>query len=140
MAFTNDFSNVSVVNSAVCDSNGFVDFTVESKDANSHMTCLPFSHAQSLPSKVISVPALSLDSFCFNNSVIPDVIKVDVEGAEMSVLMGSQDILFNSRAHWIISTHSADLEVSCLEFMISCGYEVRTLLGFQHELLCTPPE
>nr|NQU93812.1 FkbM family methyltransferase [Bacteroidota bacterium] len=36
---------------------------------------------------------ITLDAFCYKHNVVPDVIKIDVEGAELFVLNGAQEFL-----------------------------------------------
>lgn len=53
---------------------------------------------------------ICLDSFSKNRNVIPDVIKIDVEGAEGMVLRGSQKILEQYRPVLFLSLHPRHLE------------------------------
>jgi FkbM family methyltransferase len=41
----------------------------------------------------IEVPVISIDEFCGTSGVIPDVIKIDVEGAELDVLRGARQTI-----------------------------------------------
>jgi hypothetical protein len=52
----------------------------------------------------------------------PDLIKVDVEGAEASVLSGAQNLLSHHQPHLIIETHSVALEATCIELLTTAGY------------------
>src|SRR5262252_4403222 len=49
------------------------------------------------PAQEVLVPALTLDAFCRERSMRPDVIKIDVEGAEYRVLNGARELLANHR-------------------------------------------
>tara|TARA_B100001250_G_C19569478_1_gene686997 strand:+ start:551 stop:808 length:258 start_codon:yes stop_codon:yes gene_type:complete len=40
---------------------------------------------------------ITLDSYCKNNNVSPDIIKIDVEGAEWFVLNGARNTIQQSR-------------------------------------------
>src|SRR3546814_6277205 len=40
---------------------------------------------------------LSIEDFCSQNSCIPNILKIDVEGAEMKVLKGASNIFSDSR-------------------------------------------
>ena len=41
----------------------------------------------------IEVATVTLDAFCSRNRIVPDVIKIDVEGAELDVLRGARQVL-----------------------------------------------
>ena len=53
---------------------------------------------------------------------VPDLIKVDVEGAEASVLSGARDLLVHHQPHIILETHSVSLEATCIELLTTAGY------------------
>ena len=53
----------------------------------------------------IKVKQLSLDSFIEEKSIFPEILKIDVEGAELNVLDGSKSLLTNYRPKIIISLH-----------------------------------
>jgi predicted RNA methylase len=57
----------------------------------------------------------------------PAVVKVDVEGAELSVLDGASALLRRGGVSWIIETHSADLERDCIQVLEGCGLPVRVI-------------
>ena len=46
--------------------------------------------------KEITVECITLDSYCKTHSIMPDFIKIDVEGAEHDVISGAQNILRQS--------------------------------------------
>jgi chemotaxis response regulator CheB len=50
-------------------------------------------------------PQRTLDSYCANQRLRPDVLKIDVEGAEVSVLTGARDILSRARPVVFLSVH-----------------------------------
>ena len=53
------------------------------------------------------VPAVTLDDFCRRLRLEPDVVKVDVEGAEARVLRGSQRLLRRRKASLFLEVHHA---------------------------------
>ena len=55
----------------------------------------------------IDVPAISLDEFCAREGVMPDVVKIDVEGAELEVLRGASHMLARAArdVHVFIEVH-----------------------------------
>lgn len=73
--------------------------------------------------QVESPRADTLDSLIEAGRVFePDLVKIDVEGAEASVLGGAQKLLRLRHPHLVIETHSARLEAHCLELLRSAGY------------------
>lgn len=61
----------------------------------------------------VLVQGMSLDSFCFGSGgsnqrpqmVVPDVVKVDVEGAECELLSGAAQLLARGRTIWMVEIH-----------------------------------
>ena len=56
---------------------------------------------------------------------IPDLIKIDVDRAELSVLTGARVLLETRRPHLIVEVHSWDLEQACAELLKELGYRPR---------------
>jgi FkbM family methyltransferase len=61
--------------------------------------------------KNIIVDQISLDDYVSKKSVVPDVLKIDVEGAEFNVLDGATRILKDYRPKIIISLHPEHLRL-----------------------------
>jgi FkbM family methyltransferase len=57
----------------------------------------------------------------------PNLIKIDVEGAEAMVLSGAQCLLTENRPLLFIEVHSHDLGRECAELLTGCGYSITTL-------------
>lgn len=133
----NAFDNVVCEKVAISDMNGTVEFAVEKNNANSHLASIKLKHASSQILERVLVQTISLDDFCEKN-VVPDVVKCDVEGAEVLVLSGAKTLLEKKKTKWIISCHSQELKVECRKIMQDAGYSVDELDGFHHELLCIP--
>lgn len=53
---------------------------------------------------------------------VPDMVKIDVEGAETSVLAGASHLLVARKPHLIIETHSESLEQDCVRLLEDVGY------------------
>lgn len=71
----------------------------------------------------VSPKADTLDDMVSSGKVPePDLMKIDVEGAETSVLSGARNLLESRRPHLVVETHSAQLESQCLELLRSVGY------------------
>lgn len=52
------------------------------------------------------------------------LIKIDVEGAELDVLKGGQSTLSSANAVVLVETHSAELEIDCMQLLTAVGYDV----------------
>jgi FkbM family methyltransferase len=77
-----------------------------------------------------NVESISLDRFVINSGFIPDVIKIDVEGAELLVLQGAERLLARFNPYLIVGVHSYWLPRSqsvgqIFEFLNRYGYEIR---------------
>lgn len=59
----------------------------------------------------------------------PDVVKVDVEGAESQVLEGAHRLLRRHPTTWFIALHSAAQKEACLRLLDDAGYAVSGLNG-----------
>jgi hypothetical protein len=58
---------------------------------------------------------------------MPDFIKIDVEGAEASVLRGARRILTERMPSMVVEMHHPEVEAQCRELLRSCGYEPHTV-------------
>jgi hypothetical protein len=56
----------------------------------------------------IQVQTISLDRFCEANQVLPDFLKIDVEGAEYDVLIGGRETIGRSQPTMLIELHHFD--------------------------------
>jgi hypothetical protein len=68
------------------------------------------------------VVAVSCDDFVSFYNVIPSLIKIDVEGAEIDVLKGARNLLSIHKPNILLSTHSDELRKKCLDFLIQMNY------------------
>jgi len=75
--------------------------------------------------EVIMVPALRLDNFVAAGGPAPDVIKIDVEGAESEVLKGASRILERDRPALIIEVHTAAEHDRVSRILSALDYQVR---------------
>ena len=58
---------------------------------------------------------------------IPCLIKMDIEGAEVMALKGAETLLSGSGVHWIVETHSEDLERECIAIFREAGFDTRII-------------
>jgi FkbM family methyltransferase len=66
---------------------------------------------------------VTLDSFCSARGIVPDVVKIDVEGAEIGVLRGAKQLLMKHRPQIFLSVHPREIE--CLNGSLG---ELRALI------------
>lgn len=84
------------------------------------------------------VSAVTLDEIAGLMGIKPDLLKIDVEGAEMDVFAGAEKVLA-SKPKIFLSTHSPELRQSCLDHLSSLGYKVEPLVdGDAHEFFAAP--
>jgi hypothetical protein len=77
-----------------------------------------------------TVASVKLDSFCDAMGLRPDVIKIDVEGAEGMVLRGASAVLRRFRPVLVLSTHpywlpSSDSVDAMFRLLAGHGYNVK---------------
>jgi len=94
-------STVDVQQCAVSDSAGTARFAcAEANGANAIVVGQPGTAA-------IEVATVTLDAFCSRNRIVPDVIKIDVEGAELDVLRGARQVLAFGGLQVFLELHPA---------------------------------
>jgi hypothetical protein len=64
----------------------------------------------------------SVDAFVERYGVEPDLMKVDVEGAEKDVLAGCRRLFASKRPMILLSLHGVELRGLCLEMLRAAGY------------------
>jgi len=90
------------VNYAVSNSIGKLNFTNDGNSCLNHIS-------SSASEETVSVDAITVDAFCAQNKIIPEVIKIDVEGAEYLVLQGMTETLSNNNCLVLLEIHSDTL-------------------------------
>lgn len=81
-------------------------------------------------SKNLVVTCFSIDSLIEKGYKQPDVIKIDVEGAEYDVLRGAEKTLRNFTPNILLATHDCHLpgvQQQCVEYLQNLGYELTKL-------------
>ena len=86
------------------------------------------------------------EDFFAKDNIWPNLIKVDVEGAEMTVLIGAKTLLDSSKTpKWLIEVHSEALEKEVQQFLASHHYNISSidssrssLRTYPRHLLATP--
>jgi FkbM family methyltransferase len=83
----NHFSNIRVHRFAAAEHIGEATLALCGEPSTAHLTNTP--HV----SECVRVPTISLDAFLAFTGTVPNLVKVDVEGAEKQVLHGAQSLL-----------------------------------------------
>jgi FkbM family methyltransferase len=77
------------------------------------------------PGRILPMSTLALDDYCDQESISPHLVKIDVEGAETSVLRGFRRELARSKPHLILETGGAAREdFSSLFLLEEYGYRL----------------
>ena len=146
---------VTIIEAAVCDQDGGTITFSLIDDGLSPCNSLMFSESVNgdAPkiSKEITVPAISLDGLLAKQGQSPNLVKIDVEGAELKVLKGATQLLSSQSAPiLLLAVHPFWLETpaDCQEIVSllkGWGYQIFNREGTNVEVLeydeylCLPP-
>ena len=118
--------NVIPVQKALSDMPGIVRF-----DGTAHTMC-KFSDDGN-----IEVECTTLDTFIQDSGISPDILKMDVEGAEVKALHGADSCLSEIRPEIVLSVHDGLLD-ECLGILSGYDYSIEQLSP--DDLYCAPLE
>jgi FkbM family methyltransferase len=79
------------------------------------------------PDGNVDVRVRRLDDVVQSTGIIPDVLKIDVEGGEVNVLDGARESLTRHRPILFLSTHGPYMHSRCLTRLNALGYQGTTL-------------
>lgn len=114
----NNYKNITPFNVAVSDKDGFAFFAKGENTSTGHLT----SNGE------IKIKTIALDDWINEKRLpVPDILKIDVEGAELAVLKGAEDLLRKNHPIIFLSTHSNDIHKKCCDFLLSLGYKLEPL-------------
>lgn len=114
----NHITNVTVVKAAVSDLSGEATFDEGPGSSMGHLS------AQG----TYIVNTVTLDEMIAAKQIpVPDYLKIDVEGAEWSVLHGAKFLLAQSHPTIFLATHSPTIHQECCRFLESLGYSLHSI-------------
>jgi FkbM family methyltransferase len=118
----NNLQNCTIIESAICNQEGTLAFSAARWEAS-------MAHL-SLDGE-ISVPSTSLDICVYGEKQLrpPNVIKIDVEGAEFDVLKGATRAITEFHPTIFLEIHGTELHRDCRGFLLSKGYAVEEGYG-----------
>ncbi|MCL6622961.1 MAG: FkbM family methyltransferase, partial [Syntrophobacterales bacterium] len=111
----NHLKNVIVIKKAVSDCTGEALFQEGSSRSTGHLS----SQGN------LKIQTISLDDFVRENpGLAPDYLKIDVEGAELAVLVGARKLLAEKRPTIFLATHGREIHRECCDFLLARGYQL----------------
>jgi FkbM family methyltransferase len=96
-------SNIEVIQAAVSDTTGKASFKIDRQPASVSNSLVEYNRTEKL--ETCEVDVLSIDDFVAQRKIKIDFIKIDAEGAELSVLKGAQNTLLHQRPVMILALH-----------------------------------
>jgi FkbM family methyltransferase len=118
----NQLENVQIIEAAVTDRDRKMTFNIAPSRSMGYLS----------EGGNLEVEAISLDQFLTRDDVpTPQVLKIDVEGAELSVLQGAQNLITTCRPLIFLATHGDEIHRQCLERLQFWGYSLEPLDGVQ---------
>ena len=112
----NKLRNVTLIERALSDRVGVMRF-VEGPDTESGS----LSASGTIEVSVMTLDAASLEA------APPDIIKMDIEGGELSALLGGMATLQSFRPVLFLATHGEAIHLGCLQLLKNLNYEVELL-------------
>jgi FkbM family methyltransferase len=117
----NGVRNVMVLESAICDADGLAAFREEEGER---------AMGRLGPDGGLSVTANSLDALLRDGEIEPpDVMKMDIEGAELRALHGAKSCFARFRPTLFLATHGSALYRECWNLLRSWGYSIEVISG-----------
>jgi FkbM family methyltransferase len=117
----NKLRNVMIVSAACSETVSLALFTAGANNAMGHLA------GEGERGSVSLVPTVSVDALVQRTGIAPHVMKIDVEGAELSVLKGARTTLQKHGPAVFLSTHSDKLRTDCLAYLKGCGFRYEAL-------------
>ena len=121
----NHLTSVEVVEAAVCDRDGTAAFAIDGHPSQTRLA----------DAGGIFVLNVALDSLSLPP---PDVLKIDIEGAEYDALCGGKETITKSFPVVFLATHGDTVHRRCCDLLAGWGYKL-TRISADDELLALPP-
>jgi FkbM family methyltransferase len=113
----NKITNAVVVEKAVSDKISKLKFDLSSNPSMGHLS----------EEGNILVETISLDEFAKEGNPLPDLIKIDIEGAEFDALKGAKEILKTKKPIIFLATHGDDIKKNCLKLLKEMNYTIEII-------------
>jgi FkbM family methyltransferase len=123
----NNLSNVFTFQYAISNFNGEIEFSNSPKIHGN--TYIQDSYLFKKINDKIRVKTITIDTFVLENKIkSPLILKIDVEGAEYDVLLGSEKTIDSLRPVIILATHDCHVEGvkdKCIKFLEAKNYTIQ---------------
>lgn len=113
----NKITNTVVVEKAVSEKTSKLKFDLSSNPSMGHFS----------EDGEFEVETISLDEFTKQGNPPPDLIKMDIEGAEFDALNGAQEILKTKKPIIFLATHGNEVKKNCLELLQKMNYKIEII-------------
>lgn len=113
----NEINNTNVIEKAVLNKSAKIKFTLSSDPSMGHIS----------EDGEIEVNTISIDEFVEQGNPPPDLIKMDIEGAEFEALIGAKEILISKKPVIFLATHGDDIKNKCLELLKKLNYTIKII-------------
>jgi FkbM family methyltransferase len=120
-------NNITLLPFAISNKEGQVEFSNDPVHREGN-TYIKESYVFSGTKNKITVHSQTIDSLLKQGYEKPDIIKIDVEGAEYDVLLGAKKTLQQYQPNILIATHDCHLvgvQKKCVNFLEELGYELQ---------------
>lgn len=85
----------------------------------------------------VAIQTATVDGLCANGRIPPpNLVKMDIEGAEYRALLGAKDTLLRHRPTVLLATHGPEVRQQCEALLTELGYELRPFRG--RDIIATP--
>ena len=122
----NSCNNVEILPYAVSDNMGIKRFSFSINPSMGHLC----------EDGEIEVQVVTVDEiFRFRNIPCPNIVKIDVEGAEYGVLRGAEHTIRQHRPVLFLSTHGPDIHRNCCAMLQAMSYHLAGLNDTSFELM-----
>ena len=116
----NQLDRIRIIPKAVCSSVGRVRFQRASFQSSMNRGTV-IDHASAAEDSTIEVESVTLDAIALENPP-PNLIKIDVEGAEASVLQGSEEIFRSAKPVLVCEIHHEQASADVTRWLLERGY------------------
>jgi FkbM family methyltransferase len=130
--------SITIIQVAISDGDGFSEFQIDDQQSASGTLnrvsggkASPGRAAIGLPPQTKIVETRSIDSLLNSGELPPpDVMKIDVEGAESLLLQGGRKFFASRSPRLLIETHGLEVSRECLKFLFSYGYHITACVPY----------